>query len=105
MKAQESRKQVQPMPIMTLTWPGLRWCGIPLMSISFMSSLMPSSVAMVSLKKVTFKMIIVENTFIKPYPRLSTTNIRKYRVCLINVGLWPTFLSIPWIIEEFLLIL
>ena len=104
MKAQESRKQVQPMPIMTLTWPGLRWCGIPLMSISFMSSLMPSSVAMVSLKAMKFKMIIAENTFIKPYPRLSTKNIRKYRLCLTNVGLWPTFLSSPWI-EEFLLIL
>ena len=33
--------------------------------------------------------------FLKIYPRLSTTNIRKYRDCLMNVGSCPTLLLDP----------
>ena len=33
--------------------------------------------------------------FLKIYPRLSTTNIRKYRDCLMNVGSCPTLFLDP----------
>ena len=66
------------------------------MSISFMLSLMLSSVAMVSLEKRIHNNVKVKTIFfLKIYPRLSTTNIRKYRDCLMNVGSCPTILLGP----------